>query len=175
MPTTTTPTTPTPTTSPTADVHGPIDFLLLEFPADGMTGDARAALLDLVERGIVRILDLLVVRKNSSGISSGLEVSDLSDTELGGFSVFAGVRSGLLDDDDVEEAAAAMEPGTAAALIVYENTWAIPFVAGARTAGAQVVASARIPADVVIEALDRLEAADAVSAGSAPSGPGPAT
>ena len=142
------------------DVHGPIDFLVLEYPAESTTGDAADALLDLVGRGIVRIYDLLVVRKELDGTVTGFDVVDLSADQVGGFVAFAGARSGLLGDDDVVEAANAMEPGTAAALIVYENTWAIPFVAAARRAGANVVASSRIPADVVMSALDELEAAE---------------
>lgn len=144
-----------------ADVHGPIDFLLLEFQSDKMKGDAADALLDLVGRGIVRIYDLLVIRKEADGSFSGIDVSDLSADDVGGFVAFAGARSGLLGDDDISAAADAMAPGTAAAMIVYENTWAIPFVAAARDAGAEVVASARIPASVVMEVLDELEAADA--------------
>lgn len=144
-----------------SDVHGPIDFLLLEFDADKMTGEAAAALMDLVEAEIVHIFDFLVIRKEADGSVSGIEITDLSADSLGGFAVFAGARSGLVGDDDVAEAGAAMEPGTAAALIVYENAWAVPFVAAARKADARVVASARIPADVVMEALDQLDAADA--------------
>ena len=142
------------------NVHGPIDFLLLEFPGEKMTGAAADALLDLVARGIVTIYDLLVVRKESDGSFSGIELTDLSADTLGGFATFAGARSGLLSDDDLEDASNVMEAGTVAALIVYENTWAIPFVAAARDVGAQVIASARIPADVVTEALDALEAAE---------------
>jgi len=142
------------------DVYGPIDFIVIEFPADRMTGDAADALLDLVERGIVRIYDLLVIRKDADGTISGFDVTDLSEESVGGFVAFAGARSGLVGDDDIAEAANAMEPNTAAALVVYENTWAIPFVAAAQRAGASVVASARIPADVVMETLDALEAAE---------------
>jgi hypothetical protein len=145
----------------TGDVHGPIDFLLLEFSEEKMNGEAASALLDLVDRGIVRVYDLLLIRKDADGTFSGVDVSDLSADSLGGFVAFAGARSGLLGDDDLAEAAAAMEPGTVAALIVYENAWAVPFVAAARGADAQVIASARIPADVVMEALDQLEAAEA--------------
>ncbi len=143
-----------------ADVHGPIDFILLEFPADNMTGEAGAALLDLVEAGIVRIFDLLIIRKESDGTFTGVDISDLSADSLGGFAVFAGARSGLVGDDDIAEAAGVMEAGTAAALIVYENAWAVPFVAAARKMGAQLVASARIPADTIMNALDELESAD---------------
>jgi hypothetical protein len=151
-----------PANEPT-EIHGPIDFLLLEFSAEKMTGAAAAALLDLVERGIVRIWDLLVIRKDEDGTFSGIDISDLRAGELGDFVTFAGARSGLLGDEDIAEASAAMEPGTVAALLVYENAWAIPFVAAARAADAQVIASARIPADVVMDVLDELEAAEAAN------------
>jgi hypothetical protein len=142
------------------EVIGPIDFLLLEFQSDKMTGEAGAALFDLVEQGIVRIYDLLIIRKEADGSVVGLDLSDVSADSVGGFAAFAGARSGLVGDDDVAEAGSAMEPGTTAALLVYENTWAVPFVAAARKADAQVIASARIPADVVMSALDELEAND---------------
>jgi Family of unknown function (DUF6325) len=147
-------------TDTAAEVHGPIDFLLLEAHADKMTGEAAAALLDLVEQGIVRIYDLLAIRKEADGTFSGVDLVDLGTDHLGGFAAFAGARSGLLQDDDVKEAADAIEAGTVAVLIVYENSWAIPFITAARKVGAQVVASARIPADVVMEVLDEIEAGD---------------
>ena len=139
-------------------VHGPIDFLLMEFPGDRLTGAAAGALLDLVDRGIVRVYDLMVVRKAEDGTVSGIEINDLSADKVGGFTAFAGARSGLLGDDDARQAAHAMKPGTVAALLVYENSWAIPFVAAARDSGGQVIASARIPAQDVMDALDGLEA-----------------
>lgn len=142
------------------DIVGPIDFLLLEARGDRLTGEAGNALLDLVERGIVRIYDLIVIRKDEDGSFSGIDISDLDEETVGGFAAFAGARSGLLDDEDLAQAADALEVGTVAALIVYENRWAVPFVAAARRAGVEVVASARIPADVVNEALDALDAAD---------------
>lgn len=141
-------------------VHGPIDFVLLEFPSDRLTGRAGDALLDLVDRGIVRIYDLLVIQKAEDGSVSGLTVADLSADQLGSFNVFVGAQSGLLGDDDVAEAGNALEPGTTAAMILYENTWAVPFVAAALDSGAQVVASQRIPATVVMDALEALEAND---------------
>jgi hypothetical protein len=149
------------TATDTDDVLGPIDLLVIEWREENMTGEAAAALLDLVERGIVRIFDLLVVRKDEDGTFSGIDIADLSADDLGGFVAFSGARSGLLGDDDIAEAANALEPGTMAALIVYENTWAVPFVRAARSVGAQVVASVRIPADDLIAALDALEAAEA--------------
>ena len=140
----------------TTDVHGPIDFVLLEFPRDRLTGEAAQALLDLIEAGTVRLYDLMVVSKDMDG---NVEVIEMNEDASGvpGFSYFAGARSGLLGDDDVAEAAGAMEPNTLAAMIVYENTWAIPFVAAARKNGGEVVASARIPAGDIMATLDDLE------------------
>ena len=138
------------------DAHGPVDFLLLEFPLGGLTGEAGAALMDLVERGVVRLYDLTVLAKHSSGAVETLELTDPA-SGAGSFSYFAGARSGLISDSDMQEAAAAMKPGTVAALIIYENSWAIPFVAAARRSGGEVIASQRIPAADVADALDSLE------------------
>ena len=145
--------------STTTDIHGPIDFVLLQFPTDRLTGEASGALADLVERGIVRIYDLLVIRKDESGAVEVLEIENPAHG-ASSFSYFSGARSGILGDEDAQEAASAMDPGTVAALIVYENTWAIPFVKAARSAGAEVVAAARIPADTVMEVLAAAEAAN---------------
>ncbi|HEX6256486.1 MAG TPA: DUF6325 family protein [Euzebyales bacterium] len=144
----------------TPAIHGPVDFVLLEFPADRMTGAAAEAVMDLVDMGVIRVYDLLVIRKDEDGTVSGVELSDLTADQVGGFSAFAGARSGLLGDDDARQAADAMKPGTVAALLVYENAWAIPFIAAARDAGGQLIASARIPAPDVMDALDALEATD---------------
>ncbi|HEY7487973.1 MAG TPA: DUF6325 family protein [Streptosporangiaceae bacterium] len=141
-----------------ADVHGPIDFVLLEFPGDRLTGSTARALMDLVERGVVRVYDLLVIGKRQDGTVYLLDLDNPSAEQLGGFAEFAGARSGLLGDDDVGEAAGAMQADTVAALIVYENTWAIPFVAAARENGGEVIASARIPATDVMNALETLDA-----------------
>jgi len=147
-------TTDTPTA--TRDVSGPIDFLLLEFPRDRLTGEAGSALMDLVERGLIRLFDLMVISKDDDGNVEVLEITDPMSAS-GGFAYFSGARSGLLGQDDVSEAAGAMSPGTVAALIVYENTWAAPFVAAARGSGGEVIASARIPATEVMAALESLE------------------
>jgi len=137
-------------------VFGPIDFVLLEFPRDRLTGEAGRALMDLVEQGTIRLYDLMVISKDQDG---GIEVLELTDptSKAAGFSYFAGARSGLLGDDDMREAAAAMQPNTVAALVVYENSWAIPFVTAARNSGGELIASARIPAADVMEALETLE------------------
>ncbi len=142
-------------TTTSTDVHGPVDFVLLEFPRDRLTGEAGAALLDLVQRGVIRLYDLMVISKAEDGSVALLELND--PALPGDFAGFAGARSGLLGDDDMREAAEAMAPNTVAALIVYENAWAIPFVAAARNSGGDVVASARIPATDLMDALEALE------------------
>jgi len=142
-----------------SEVYGPIDVVVLEFPStDRMRGDAAAALFDLVDRGIVAIYDLLVVKKEEDGSFSGVNLSDVSRDDLGGFVAFAGARSGLIGDDDLADAAALMTPGSVAALIVYENTWARPFVAATLAAGGELVASTRISATDVMATLDELDA-----------------
>ncbi len=139
------------------DVHGPVDFVLLEFSGDRLTGKAADALLDLVERGIVRVYDLLVIAKEADGTFSGIDITDLSQDGIGDFGAFAGARSGMLGDDDLRLAGEAMKPGSIAALIVYENTWAIPFISAALESGGELIASARIPAQDVMDALDATE------------------
>lgn len=144
-----------------ADVHGPIDFVLIEFKGDRLTGRAAQELLNLVERGIVRVYDVVVVGKDDDGSVFGMDLAEEA-ARLGGFADLAGARSGLLSENDIQETAGVMEPGTVAALIVYENTWAIPFVAAARESGGEMVASARIPAQDVMDALDALETAESL-------------
>jgi len=141
----------------TGNVHGPIDFILIEFSADRLTGGAAQALIDLVDKGIVALYDVLVVGKADDGSAYALDLADDVD-QVGGFADLAGVRSGLLTDEEMYEAATTMEPGTLAVLIVYENTWAVPFVAAAMESGGELIASARIPAQDVMDALDALEA-----------------
>lgn len=143
------------------EVSGPIDFLLLEFDADKMTGEVAAALFELVEQGIIRLYDVLFLRKEADGTVVAIDIEAVGADAIGGFSAFVGARSGLLGDEDVAEAGGAMEAGTTAALFVYENAWAVPFITAARKVDAQVVASARIPADVVMSVLDELDAAEA--------------
>jgi Family of unknown function (DUF6325) len=145
------------------DVHGPIDFLLLQVPPGADTTAMGEALFEIVNRGIVRIYDLLIIRKEADGSFSGIDLNDLSSAGLGGFTAFAGAQSGLLSDDDLHEAAGVMDPGSLAALFIYENSWAIPFVGAALDAKAEVIATERIPATVVMEVLDLLEAAEAAS------------
>ena len=132
---------------------GPIDYVLLEFPGDVPLDGAAAELLALVDSGIVSVWDLVAIRKEADGTFSGIALDAIHES----FTAFEGARSGLLGDDDIAEAAAALEPGTVAVLIVWENAWAERFVTAAFGAGGAVVASGRIPAAEVIEALDLLE------------------
>jgi Family of unknown function (DUF6325) len=137
---------------------GPIDYLVVEFPGAKLQGEAFAALLDLVEAGTIRILDLAVAIVGENGEFSAVEITDLDGDGTLDLAVFEGVSSGLLDDDDLAASAALVGPGNGIAMLVYENTWAGPFVSALRHIGADVVASGRIPADEVIAALDALEA-----------------
>jgi uncharacterized membrane protein len=137
---------------------GPIDYVLVEWTGRQPTGEAMPHLVDLVDRGLIRILDLAFIAKAEDGSVAGLEIADLGDAGAE-FEVFAGASSGLLSDDDVSEAGNALEPGTSAALLVYENSWAAPFAAAVRRSGGQLVASGRIPVQAVLAALDAAEGA----------------
>lgn len=137
---------------------GPIDYLAVEFPGARLEGGGLAALLDLTERGIIRILDLVVATVAEDGTFAVVALADLDGDGQLDLTVFEGVQSGLLDDDDIAQSAALVQPGNAVGVIVYENTWAGPFVTAMRSAGAEVIASGRIPADDVVAALDALEA-----------------
>ena len=139
---------------------GPIDIVVIGYPADApMTGDAVPLLVDLVERGIIRVLDVMFVMQNEDGTFSGFEASDLDDKSIGDFKVFEGASSGLLGEEDVATAAEAIEPGTAAVVIVYENRWAGPFAAAVRRNGGVLIDFQRIPVQDVVAALDAAEAA----------------
>jgi hypothetical protein len=136
---------------------GPIDYLAVEFPGAKLTGDALAELIDLTERGIIRVLDLRVAVVREDGEFAVVALTDLdADGELD-LAVFSGVESGLLDDDDLAHGASLVDAGDAVAVLLYENTWAGPFVSALRRQGAEVVASGRIPADQVVAALEALE------------------
>ncbi|MFH9826490.1 DUF6325 family protein [Streptomyces bobili] len=138
---------------------GPIDYLVVEFPGNRMTGEGLPLLVDLVDRGIIRILDLTFIRKDVDGSVSGLEIGDLTSDGALDLAVFEGASSGLLGQDDLEEAANALEPGNSAGVLIYENVWAAPFAAALRRGGAELVASGRIPVPAVLAALDATETA----------------
>jgi Family of unknown function (DUF6325) len=144
---------------------GPIDYVLIEWPGRQPTGEAAPIVADLVERGIIRVLDLAFITKAEDGTVAGLEIKDLGE-EVEELKLFEGASSGLLSDDDIGEAAAALEPGTSAALLVFENSWAAPFATAIRRSGGQLVASGRIPVQAVLAALEATEEAEAASAAS---------
>ena len=138
---------------------GPIDWIVVEWPADKQpTGEAFPYLVDLVDKGLIRILDLAFVKKEEDGTIVGLDISDFDGVpEL---TVFEGASSGLLGEEDRSEAGNALDPGCAAALLLYENTWAAPFATAPRKTGAQLVGGGRIPVNAIISALDELEAGE---------------
>jgi len=140
------------------DEMGPIDYLLVEWPGRQPTGEAAPHLIDLVDRGLIRILDLVFLHKGEDGSLARLEISDLGD-QVEAFADFEGAALGLLSDEDTDEAANALEPGTSAALLVYENRWAAPFASALRRSGGQLVATGRIPIQAVLAALDAADAA----------------
>ncbi|WP_406306723.1 DUF6325 family protein [Streptomyces sp. NBC_00885] len=135
---------------------GPVDYVVIEFPGNRMTGEGFPILLDLVERGIIRILDLLFIRKESDGSVAALDLKDFGDEV--DLTLFEGASSGLLGEDDVEEAANALEPNSSAGILIYENVWAAPFARAMRRSGGQLVASGRIPVQALLASLDATEA-----------------
>jgi hypothetical protein len=141
------------------DELGPIDIVVIAYPADApMTGEAVPIVMDLIERGIIRVLDVLFVMQNEDGKFSGFEARDLEADRIGDLKVFEGATSGLLGEEDVATASEALEPGSAAVMIVYENRWAAPFAAAVRRNGGVVIDNQRIPVQDVIDALDAVEA-----------------
>ncbi|MFJ6938656.1 DUF6325 family protein [Streptomyces sp. NPDC101132] len=134
---------------------GPVDYVVVEFPGNRMTGEGLPILVDLVDRGIIRIFDFVFIRKDLDGTVTAVELQDLGgEVDL---SVFEGASSGLLDQGDLDEAGSALEPGNSAGIIVYENTWAAPFARALRRGGAQLVAAGRIPVQALLASLDALE------------------
>jgi uncharacterized protein YuzE len=144
---------------------GPIDYVLIEWPGRQPTGEALPHLVDLVERGIIRILDFAFIAKDEDGTVAGIEISEVA-AEVEEVRVFEGASSGLVSDDDVAEAGEALEPGTSAALLIYENRWAGPFAAAVRRSGGQLVANGRIPVQAFLAALDAAEEAESATAQS---------
>ncbi len=138
------------------DVFGPIDIVVFEMDPDNATGGIAQAVFDLVESGIVRIYDVMLVLKDHDGTVTEIDVSTL-DGEIS-IAQFSGARSGLIGADDLDDAGGLLEPGRMAFLIMYENAWAVPFVAAAREAGAELIASSRINAQDIMDALDEIEA-----------------
>jgi len=143
---------------------GPVDYLVIEFPGTP-TGENLPLLVDLVDRGIVRILDLVLVKREFDGSMSLLALADADGDGEWDYSVFEGVSAGVLGQDDIDEAGQALEPGRSAVILVYENTWAAPLAVALRRSGAQMVAGGRIPVQALLASLDATESgATAVTA-----------
>jgi hypothetical protein len=142
----------------TIDELGPIDYAVLEWPHPKFTGDVAPAIVDLVDRGIIRILDIAFMVKREDGSIETLESRSLDD-DGGAFSQFDGASSGLIGQDELEDAASVLEPGSAAAVLIWENRWAAPIAVALRRSGGQLAASGRIPVQAILAALDAAEAA----------------
>ncbi len=139
---------------------GPIDYVVLEWEQGGLSGDAAEIILDLVNRGTVRILDIAFLAKEADGSVTAIELTDLGEAGAR-FAEFDGASSGLLDEQDLKEAGAALQPGASAVVLVWENRWAAPLAVALRRSGGQLVASGRIPVQAILASLDASEAATA--------------
>jgi hypothetical protein len=142
------------------DELGPVDWIVVEFPGSRFKGEIAPVLADLEERGIVRVLDLLLIRKGDDGSLEYFELSDLDESEIGSLRAYETAIADLLSVEDVEAVAAAVEPGSTAALLVWENAWAAPFGSAVRRAGGQLVASGRIPVQAILAAIEADEATE---------------
>jgi Family of unknown function (DUF6325) len=158
---------PDTTVDPTSPLRemGPIDYLVIEFPGRRTAdGAALPLFVDLVDRGIVRILDLVFIRKEPDGSVVRLEPGDLAQHGQPDLLLFDGASSGLLDQSDIDSVAAIIPPDSGAGLLLYENRWAAPFATALRREGAQLVATGRIPIQALVAALDAADAAAASTA-----------
>jgi Family of unknown function (DUF6325) len=136
---------------------GPISYLIVEFPGNKMTGEGFAHLVDLVDRGLIRILDLTFITRGTDGTTRALNLSDLDQDGKLDLAVFDGASSGLLDAGDLADAGSVIDPGSSAGVLIFENRWATPFVEALRAGDAQLVAAGYIPQDAIVAALDAAE------------------
>lgn len=139
------------------DAMGPISYLVVEFPGNKMTGDGFASLLDLVDQGVIRILDLRFVTRASDGSVRALELQDIDRDGQFDLAVFAGASSGLMGEDDLADAASVIEPGSSAGILIFENRWATTFVQALRRGDAELVAAGYIPQGDLVAALEASE------------------
>jgi uncharacterized protein DUF6325 len=146
------------------DELGPVDYIVVEFPAgaSNFTGEMAAELLSLVDRGIIRVIDVLILTKADDGSVDAMELSDVA--ELGELETLESELAELLAEEDVEHLAAAMEPGSTAGVLIWENLWAAPFASAARRSGGQLIANGRIPIQAIIASLEADEASATVGA-----------
>jgi len=143
------------------DELGPVDWIVVEFPGSKFNGQIAPALLDLVERDLIRLLDLLVLKKDADGSLEAFELSDLDQGEIGDLRTYELELAMLLSEEDVTSLAAAIEPGSSAGVLVWENTWAAPFASAVRRSGGQLVASGRIPIQALLAAIEADEKEEA--------------
>lgn len=151
-------------TERTLDEMGPVDFLVIEFPAGqaNFTGEIAEELVRLVDAGTIRLIDLIIMTKDADGEIDAIELEDLG--ELGPLVALESELAELLAAEDVAKLAVAMEPGSVAGVIVYENLWAAPFASAARRAGGQLIANGRIPTQAIIASLEADESLDTTGA-----------
>src|SRR3954451_883936 len=135
------------------DELGPVDYLVVEFPGNRFTGEMGAALGELVDRDLVRVLDLLVLKKDADGTLDAFELTDLDDSEVGDVRGMETALAMLLSAEDVAAVSDAIEPNSSAALLIWENTVASPFASALRHSGGQVIASGRIPVQAMPAAI----------------------
>ena len=142
------------------EVMGPISYVIVQFPGNKMTGEGFPILVDLVDRGLIRILDLVFITRADDGSTAVLELNDLDrdDNVEVDLAVFDGVSSGLIGESDIAEAANAVEPGSSAGVLLFENRWATSFIQALRRGGAELVAAGYIPHDDLLAALEAAEA-----------------
>jgi Family of unknown function (DUF6325) len=136
------------------DQLGPVDYVVVEFPAEArnFTGEMAKELLELVNSGTIRVIDVLILTKNEDGSVDAMELSDIE--ELGPLQAVEAELAELLAADDVDHLAAAMEPGSTAGVLIWENLWAAPFAAAARRSGGQLIANGRIPIQAIIASIE---------------------
>jgi hypothetical protein len=144
------------------DELGPVDYVIVEFPAgaSNFTGEMAAELVALSDAGTIRVIDVLILTKDAEGSVDAMELSELDD--LGELRVLEAELAELLAEEDVLHLAAAMDPGSTAGVLIYENLWAAPFASAARRAGGQLIANGRIPIQAIIAAIEADEALETV-------------
>jgi hypothetical protein len=136
------------------DAMGPISYLIVEFPGNKMTGEGFAVLVDLVDRGVIRILDLLFLTRDADGTTRALALADIDHDGQLDLAIFEGASSGLFDESDLAEAASVITPGSSAGVLLFENRWATSFTQALRRGGAELVAAGYIPQDLLAAAID---------------------
>lgn len=147
------------TPSAVADMLGPVDLVVIGYPPDApKTGEALPLFIDLIERGIIRVLDVRGVRRNQDGTFDAFDVNAVTTDEIPDLTLLEGAQTGLIADEDLRVAVEAMEPGMAALLIVFENRWAAPFIAAVHRNGGRLIGYERVGAQDLLDAIDAMEA-----------------